>query len=339
MGNVLRIYDYELNHIEEGKLVTFYDLGKSHPGLQENLKNCSEETIDSENIRWSLILDSFRLKITNDLNTEVLINKRAQQIIKRGSKGVKDGKINNREINRDDEDKIIYSVLHGGKITENAVLEKLKENQDEPTYANLNGDRIYDQMFFLLHLSFRCNKARLFILTKKNNIVLDNTLKKYLATDLFKTDEFPKQKWSDFIPKELQKEALGRTMINNITVSKNEIINSEILDDEYEIEIKLKSKNKKPFNKVTKKVVETLRNSVLKYNDKEVKSKGGEVKFQINDPISKTKRTVAFGDTSNFIPRFEYEDSEVLFSNKNIDQNKVKKICLNYISYDEENLI
>lgn len=336
MANILRIYDFELNHKEKKKNVTFYNFCLDHPELKVL---ASTKGVDSNKIQWKIVLDAFKVKFSNDLNTEKLKNTRTQKIVKRGLEVDRNKKFKRKDILIDSEDLILFSNLQGGKITDKSVLEKITLDKDNPTLEQLNGDRIYDEMFFLIHLSFRSNKARLFTLTRKNNLNLDTIIKSYFEKNMFKCPEYQSGKWHPFVPKEIQSEALKRTVINNIAISKNQNLNSDSLEDEFEIEIKLKSKKKGGFNKITKKMVDMLKKTQVTIDKTTVESEGGEVKFNITDPETKTNKSIVFGNADDFIPRLSYEDKDILNSDLTLDEKKLKKICLKYIQYDETGLI
>ena len=331
MANILRNYDFNLEHIERKNKVTFYDLAKEHPEIQ-GLTSTSKTK--SKSLHWEIALDAFKLKFSNDLNSEKLKNNKTQRIVKRGYELDKRNKVKLKEIKIDTKEFILFSTLNGGKITDKSVLEKVSNNQRK--LQLLNGDRIYDELFFLIHLSFKCNKARLFILTRSNNFSLDSTIKSYFEKNMFKCKSFIKSKWNIYIPNELKEEALSRTVINNIAISKTKFFNDVELDDEYEIEIKLKSKKKSGFGKITQDLVDKFKKTHIKINGNEIDDNTGLVKFNITDPETKTNKSIVFGNTDDFIPKLSLEDKQILSSELSIDESKLKTICLEYINYNEK---
>jgi hypothetical protein len=329
MANILRIYDFELEHSTKKNAVTFYDLALEHPELQGYIKTTG---VRSDNVKWKIVLDAFKHKFTNDLNKEKLKNTKTQRIVKRGYKLDKEQNVILKEIDVDNDNFLIYSTLNGGKITEKSVLEKV--SKEENTLQLLNGDRIYDELFFLLHISFRCNKARLFTLTRRNNYNLDSTIKSYFEKNMFNCKAFKKSKWHSYVPVELQSDALNRTVINNIAITKTKYLNNQDLEDEYEIEIKLKSKKKAGFGKITQNLVDMLKKTHITINNDEIDDETGLVKFNITDPETKTNKSVVFGHTDDFIPKLALDDKEILNKDLTLDDNKIKSICLSYISYN-----
>lgn len=330
MANILRIYDFELDHKDKKNSVTFYDLAKDHIELQSLIKI---DAVNSENLKWAIILDAFRHKFTNDLNSEKLKSARTQKIVKRGIKYDKKATITLKEINIDKSNHLLYSTLNGGKITDKSLLEKVDPKKGL-TLEMLNGDRIYDELFFLLHISFRCNKARLFTLTRRNNLNLDTTIKSYFEKNMFKCSNYNNGKWQAYIPKELRAEALERTVINNIAITKSRYLNSTDFDDQFEIEIKLKSKKKGGFGRITSEFVERLKKTHLIIDNDELDDETGVVKFNITDPETRTNKSVVFGDTDNFIPKLALEDRDIINKNQTLDEDKLKSICMKYIEYD-----
>lgn len=334
MPNILRIYDFELIHLVRKKSVTFFDLAIEHPELQSYIKSIG---VKSENLKWGIVLDAIKHKFSNDLNSEKIKNNRTQRIVKRGYKLDQKGAVILKEINVDKKDFLIYSTLNGGKITEKSILEKISSSE-EAKLQLLDGDRIYDELFLLLHISFRCNKARLFTLTKSNNYNLDSTIKTYFEKNMFKCSTFKSNKWNAFVPAELQADAISRTVINNIAISKTKHLNNNELEDEFEIEIKLKSRKKGGFGKITSDLVNMLKKTHIRIDNEDINDETGIVKFNITDPETKTNKSVIFGDTDNFIPKLALEDKAILKKDLTIDEEKLKKICLDYINYNDKGL-
>jgi ribosome-binding factor A len=64
-----------------------------------------------------------------------------------------------------------------------------------------------------------------------------------------------------------------------------------------------------------------------------------EIKFNIKDPDTKIRKTVSFGAQENFTPRLVFNDDEVLDENQQIDVEKLKAICMEYIVYEDNQLI
>jgi hypothetical protein len=332
MPNILRIYDFELEHKELKKTVTFYDLAVDHPELQTYIKL---NGLNSETLKWDIILDAIKHKFSNDLNKEKLKNSTTQRIVKRGYKLNHKKEVELKDLNIDNKDFLIYSTLNGGKITDKSILEKVSTKEGN-NMQMLNGDRIYDEMFFLLHVSFTCNKARLFTLTRSNNLNLDSTIKSYFAKNMFKCENFISSSWQIYIPTELQQKALERTVINNIAITKTLHLNNQAIDVEFEIENKLKSKKKGVFSKITTDIVDLFRKTQITLNGYELMDDGGIVKFNITDPETNTKKSVVYGDTDDFIPKLALEDRAILKKDLTLDEIKLKKICLDYIVYDKK---
>jgi hypothetical protein len=286
-----------------------------------------------------IIFDSFKSKLQSDLNLEKLKKESAKKLIKR-SKYFKNNKLETRDVLKDYENKVIYGVLHGGRITENSILESKKDKTDveeaEYDYNLLKGDRIYDDFFFLLHISFDCNVARLFILTRKNTITTDSIFKNYLCTNLFKAKGYKKIIPSDFVPKEYREEVLKRVIVNDVFISNGQSILSESDNMEYEVEIRLRPKSKNTLNKVKASTLAFFKKSKVEISDSVSEDDNSAVKFKIKDPITGAEKTIAYTDKDSLIPKLVLKDDEILDENNEINVLKIKKLCLSYIRYSED---
>lgn len=331
MSNSLKIYDFHLSHKDRKKNTNLQALAADHSDLNKYFNGA---TIG--NIKNQLVFDSFLRKLTTDLNSEVLKNLKARKIIKRSIFRKADA-FAYRDIQSDYKDKVLYGVLHAGKITKNAILEKTSKEDYE--YNVLNNDRIYDDFFFLLHLSFRCNKARLFILSQADNTKVDSVFKSYLINNMFKSNSFGKTKASDFISADYKNEVIGRSVVTNILISKNDTIISEENGLEYEVEIKLKPKTTNSFKKFTEAVVSNLQKSKVLIEKDSSEDTTSDIKFSIKDPFTNLTKVISFGNEENFVPRLLLEDDEILNDEGLIDVEKMKTLCLSYIVYEKDALI
>lgn len=333
MSNSLKIYDFILIHKERKKNTNLHTLASDHPDLNKYFNGAASGTI-----KMKMVFDSFLRKLNNDLNSEVLKNTKTRKIIKR-SRFFQNGSYTIRDVESDYGQKILYGILHAGRITNNAILEKVSVPDSEYEYNVLDKDRIYDDFFFLLHLSFRCNKARLFILSRAEHTKVDAVFKKYLIDNMFKANSFAKTKSSDYISTDYKDAVLGRSMVTNILISKNETIVSEDDGLEYEVEIRLKPKSNNRLRKFTNDIVSKLQRSKVQIENDSSEDIASPIKFSIKDPETNSTKTIAFGDEDNFVPRLLLEDEEVLGDDGVIDVEKMKSLCLNYIVYNNDNLI
>lgn len=342
MSNYLKIYDFVLKHKTEGNAVTYFHLVPDNVQLHNILKqSLNLEEVNYEDVSWGAVFKAFSSKFSSDLNTEVLKNEKQKKLIKKKVQKI-DGRWKIVELLENEADNTIYGVLHGGKITDNVTLGKVAENQSEDDYENLNGDRIYDDFFFCLHISFRCNIARLFILSRagKNNV--DSILKNYLQKHLFIGEKFSRTKVGSYIPEEFRKEALDRTILKRITVSKLTPIIVEDDGQEFEVEIKFKPTSNGIFKRKTKAFFDYFKQTkIILPNtgigvDQEVDD---QIKVSIDDPNSKSKKTFVLGNEDNFTPSLILEDEEILNANNEFDINNSYIICKNYIKYEEDVLL
>lgn len=339
MSNPLKMYDFHLRHKEDGTNVTYYNLAVSKPELSNRIPDLDT---DSENIGREVVFDSFLRKLSEDLNIEVLKNKKKDKLIKKNRYfDTEREEMIASEIEVDFNNKVLYGVLHGGKVAENSTLEKVSEavtNQEiEYEYDQLNGDRIYDNFFFMLHLSFRCNLARLFILSPKNSTKTDSIFKEYLTNNLFKDDiNFQKTKVSDYIPQEFRDEVLRRVHVNNILISKTDTIISESDNQEYKVEVKLTPKFPDLFTNVKEKI-DYFRKTKVIIEEHSADDEDGGVRFSIIDPETNQTNLVSISSADNFIPRILYNDDDIMDENRNLDIEKIKAICLNFLQYNEDN--
>lgn len=335
MSNVLKIYDFQIKHKTQGVNVTFHTLAMDHSGLKPN--NIEPEL--TENIQRQLVFDNFLLKMNSDLNNEVLKNEHQKKIIKKSRQYLGNDYIVT-DLHKDYNNKVIYGLLHGGRITSDSVLEKKSNdsNGDEIfEYNNLDGDRIYDNFFFLLHVSFRTNIAKLFILTRKGNVIIDPIFKSYLKTNLFNAPNFQRTLVTNYVSNEYQQMVLNRSIVNTVYISKSDRIVAAEGGTEYEVEIKLKPVNNNPFAVVTNDLVDVLRRSKVVINENTSEDEDSEIKFSIKDPVSNTSKMISFGNEDNFIPKLALDDEDIL-TNDTIDVAKMKAICLAYINYDTINV-
>ena len=342
MSNYLKIYDFFLSHNQTGINTTFYNLAVNHPDI---IPLISVDGNIAQNIQRQVVFDGFLLKLSSDLNREVLKNEHTKKIVKKmviynGTNSLP------KEIQKDYANKNLFGILHAGKITNNSTLEKRNENSDgsqltesDFEHTLLNGQRIYDDFFFLLHISFDCNVARLFVLTRRDNTNVDAILKKYLKDNLFKATGFKKTKAGDFVSENYKNAVLGRSIVSSIYISKAETIISESDGIEYEVEIKLKPKTQSIFSQVTQNTVNVFKKSKVFIEEEGAEDENSEIKFNIKDPDTKIRKTVSFGAQENFTPRLVFNDDEVLDENQQIDVEKLKAICMEYIVYEDNQLI
>lgn len=339
MSNPLKMYDFHLRHKVDGTNVTYYDLAVSKPELAIHIPDL--ET-DSENIEREVVFNTFLRKLSEDLNIEVLKNKKQDKLIKKNRYfDTEMEEMLASEIEIDYSNKVIYGVLHGGKVADNSTLERLTEvvadQEIEYEYDHLNGDRIYDNFFFMLHLSFRCNLARLFIISPKNSTKTDSIFKEYLSNNLFKDSiNFVKTKVSDYIPPEYRDEVLRRVHVNNILISKTDTIISESDSQEYKVEVKLTPKSPDLFTNVKEKI-DYFRKTKVTIEEDSVDDEESGVRFSINDPVTNQTRLVSISSADNFIPRTLYTDDEIMDENRNLDIEKNKAICLEFLRYNDDN--
>lgn len=333
MSYNLKIFDFHLNHKTRNLNTTYHALAMNHPELINNINPGNH----SENIQRQLVFDSFSIKLSSDLNSERLKNVATKKIIKK-SMHYQGANIVTRDIFKDYGEKIIYGVLHAGKIASNGLLESPTAVSENYTYALLNGDRIYDDFFFMLHISFRCNIARLFIVNNSNNANVDAVFKKYLKDNLFKAPQFDKTLVSDFIPSEYRDEVLGRATVNNVTISKSDTVISQNDGIEYEVEIRLKPKSTNAFERITERTISLLRGSKVILDESIADDQNSELRFSIKDPDTNRSKTISYGNQDDFIPRIVLTDNEVFISNNQIDVEGLKTICLEYVRYNGDQL-
>jgi len=338
MSNPLKMYDFHLRHKVDGTNVTFSNLAVSKPELANHIPDLDT---DSENIEREVIFNSFLRKLSDDLNVEVLKNKKRDKLIKKNRYFDAEKKeMIASEIETDYSNKVIYGVLHGGKVADNSTLERLTEAADnqgtEYEYDHLNGDRIYDNFFFMLHLSFRCNVARLFVLSPKNSTKTDSIFKEYLANNLFKEGiNFQKTKASDYIPHEFRDEVLRRVHVSNILISKTDTIISESDNQEYKVEVKLTPKSPDLFTNVKEKI-DYFRKTKVHIEEHSAGDEDGSIRFSIFDPETNQTNLISISSADNFIPRILYDDDEIMDENRNLDLVKIKAICLEFLKYNED---
>jgi hypothetical protein len=340
MSNYLKIYDFHIFNKSRNSNTNFHELALTHEELRAILT--AENVEITENLERQIVFDTYLQKLHSDLNIETIKDEKSKKIIKRSK--LKEGdSVTTLEILKDYNNKIVYGLLHGGKITENSMLESKKtqvsEDEDEYDYNILNGDRIYDQFFFMLHISFKCNIARLFILSRRQTTLIDSLFKKYLKDNLFKSKQFNKTKVSDFVADEYRQEVLSRVVVNNVFISNSQSIISESDNMEYEVEIKLKPKNKSTLANVTEATLDFFRKSKVEISDSTSEDDNSSVKFKIKDPITGAEKTISYNGRDAFIPRLELEDEQVLDENNMISVLKMKEICLPYIRYNDSDLL
>jgi hypothetical protein len=63
------------------------------------------------------------------------------------------------------------------------------------------------------------------------------------------------------------------------------------------------------------------------------------VKFTLKDPNTNTSKTLTLANADNFIPRLSFEDEQIQDEDGNLDVASLKAICMEYIRYDNNNLI
>jgi len=332
MSYILKIFDFHISSKRTASNTTYHALAMNHPGL---INYINTEGDYSENIHRKLVFDSFLLKFSNDLNSENLKNVTTKKIIKK-SKRYRGSSMVTIDILKDYNNKLLYGVLHAGRITNNAVLESPEE--DDYKYALLNGDRIYDDFFFMLHISFRCNIARLFIVNGGNNTNVDALLKKYLRDSLFRAPDFHKTKNSDFIPPEYREAVLGRATVNNVLISKADTVISQNDGIEYEVEIRLKPKATNAFSRITQETISQLRKSKVILENSTADDENSELKFSIRDPVTNKSKTVSYGRQDEFIPRLVLADDQVFSGNNQINVAGLKAVCMEYINYEGNQL-
>jgi hypothetical protein len=340
MSYYLKIYDFLIFNKTKNSNTTYYHLALNHTELSAIVQSKVEEI--NENIDRQIVFDSYLRKLQTDLNIETIKDIRTKKIIKKSKKKIGDT-ITTFDILKDYENKLIYGVLHGGKITENSMLESRKviqeKGEDEYDYNVLNGDRIYDEFFFMLHISFKCNISRLFILSKKETTITDGLFKKYLKGNLFKATQFKETKVVDFIADEYRQIVLDRVVINNVYISNSQRIISEGDNMEYDVEIKLKPRNQSTLASLSAATLNFFKKSKVEISDSTSEDENSIVKFKIKDPITGTEKTISYNDRDAFIPRLELENEQVLDQNNMISVLKMKDICLPYIKYNDNNLI
>lgn len=328
MSNYLKIYDFFISSREGGTNTNYAKLATNNHALRANIPNNV-----SDNIQRQLIFNSFLTKMSSDLNTEVLKSRGKNIKIIKKSNRFENGVPRVIELNQDYNNKLIYGLLYSGKQTEKSVLEKI--NDDGSNILNqLNGHRIYDDFFFLLHISFDTNIARLFILTRKGNVLIDSIFKNYLKNTLFTANGFSRTKCGDFIEDTYRQQVLNRSIVNSILISKADTIISENDGIEYEVEIKLKPKKHNNLIRYTQDIVENLRNGKVVIGNDETYDDESELKFNIKDPTTNQTKTFSFGDDDNFKPKLIYSDEETLEEGTdNIDIEKVKNICMEFLQF------
>lgn len=333
--NTLRMYDFTINHKQYNNKCTFQNLVLEHEELIKHMPIIEGDDV-SRNLDWPLLLAAFKLQFTNDLATEKLFDRKNKKLVKKGIQK-RNGLVSYVDVLQDNDKELIYGTLLGGKITENSFLEKV--DTDDETIQNLNGDRIYDEFFFMLHPSFRCNKARLFIITKASTTNPDSILKKYFEKFLFKSHNFNHCTTSHYIPQNIQKEVIERTVVTDILISKNEKYFSTGLQDNFKIELKLTSESKQPFSKIKQNVVDFFKKTKITFADNQENDDDGFVQFNITDPETNSSQKIALNNLDEFLPKLIFENIEILDNNMNIDIDKAKKICTNYIQYENDGLI
>ncbi|HRO76506.1 MAG TPA: hypothetical protein PLP27_10205 [Crocinitomicaceae bacterium] len=324
-----------MKHQDKRTNVTFFDLAKEHPDL---LKHIPTNLNSNDDIERQVVFDSFLMKLLSDLNTEELKNQK--KIIKRQKRKI-NGVVEITNIQKDYQNKVLYGILHGGKITKNVMLERVNEeqNEEEYEYDTLDGDRLYEDFFFLLHISFRTNVARLFILSQKDSTKTDAIFKNYLSNKLFKGGAFGKAQATDFIPTEYRDDVLRRSLVNNIAISKTTTIITESDGVEYDVEIRLKPKSQRSFSQMIERANIFQRSKVTMENSS-TDDEDSPIKFTLKDPNTNTSKTLTVANADNFIPRLSFEDEQIQDENKQLDLEKLKSLCMEYVSYDNnDNLI
>lgn len=331
MSNPLKIYDFHLKHPDRRTNVTFFDLAKEHPDLLKHIPT----NLNSDDIERQIIFDSFLMKLSSDLNTEELKNQK--KIIKKQKRKI-NGVVEITDIQKDYQHKVLYGILHGGKITKNVMLERVNEeqNEEEYEYDSLDGDRLYEDFFFLLHISFRTNVARLFILSQKESTKTDAIFKNYLSNKLFKGGSFYKAQATDFIPSEYRDEVLGRSFVNSISISKTTTIITESDGVEYDVEIRLKPKNKSNFSQIRERV-NIFQKSKVTMENSSADDEDSPVKFTLKDPNTNASKTLTLANADNFTPRLSFENEQIQDENGYLDVETLKSLCLEYIKYDDNN--
>lgn len=331
MSNPLKIYDFHLKHPDRRTNVTYFDLAKEHPDLLKHIPT----NLNSDDIERQIIFDSFLMKLSSDLNTEELKNQK--KIIKKQKRKI-NGVVEITDIQKDYQHKVLYGILHGGKITKNVMLERVNEeqNEEEYEYDSLDGDRLYEDFFFLLHISFRTNVARLFILSQKESTKTDAIFKNYLSNKLFKGGSFSKAQATDFIPSEYRDEVLGRSFVNSISISKTTTIITESDGVEYDVEIRLKPKNKSNFSQIRERV-NIFQKSKVTMENSSADDEDSPVKFTLKDPNTNASKTLTLANADNFTPRLSFENEQIQDENGYLDVETLKSLCLEYIKYDDNN--
>lgn len=343
MSNILKIYDLNIFHKEDGDATTYYHLAKEN----EELKAIIQETASlNENIDRKIVFDSFFQKLNNDLNTEKLKNGKTKKIVKK-FKNKKDGKLSEITLEKDFDKNLIYGLLHGGKITENAMLETLKLTNKEGVedieyeYNLLNGDRIYDQLFFMIHISFDINVARMFVLSRRNSVLVDDILKNYFSKKLFKAKNFKPTQICDFIPKEYRKDVLGRVQVNGIHISSNDSLIRESKEEKsrYKVDIILKPEEQNTLNHLLERGFDFFKKTKVDISGTTSEDEQSVVKLKIKDPITGAEKTIAYTDIDKLIPRLVLENELVMDENNSICPLKMKKICIPYIPQNSEGIL
>lgn len=340
MSNILKIYDLNIFHKEDGNATTFYHLAKEN----EELKAIIQKTATlNESIDRKIVFDSFYQKLNNDLNTEKLKNERNKKIVKK-FKNKKEGKLFEISLEKDFDNNLIYGLLHGGKITENSMLETLKLTNKEGVedieyeYNFLDGDRIYDQLFFMIHISFEVNVARMFVLSRRNSVLVDDILKIYFSKKLFKAKNFKSTQICDFIPNQYRQEVLGRVLVSGIHISSSDNLITEVQEEQsnYKVEIILKPEQQNTLNQIREFGLDFFRNTKVDISGTTSEDEQSIVKLKIKDPVTGAENTIAYTDIDKLIPRIVLENEQVMDENNSISSLKMKNICLPYVSQNNQ---
>ncbi|MBU3661493.1 MAG: hypothetical protein FGM14_16635 [Flavobacteriales bacterium] len=328
MSNYLKIFDFHLSHKIKGNNVTFFDLG-----IDKEFNKTTSVKTNSEKIHREIVLKGFENQFSSDLNSEKLKNNTTKRIVKK-CRDKNSQKI--VELSLDKENLIIYGLLFSGRITKNVTLEKVNDDGNN-NYETLNRHRIYDNFFFLMHISFRCNVARVFIHTKTDSVPGDAIIKKYLLDHLFKSNGFNKTKVSDFISAEFKKEVLNRSVIGQISISKTDTIQLTDDGEKFDVEVRLKPKTQSAFKDLTENIVNLFKKTKVIIGNQKVDDLNSTVKISLNDALSKTNKTIVFGDEEGFQPKILLNDNEILNGDE-IDLEVMKNICMSYVIYDKDKL-
>jgi len=192
--------------------------------------------------------EKLKSKLQFDINSEKISDKNKRTI----SFLSPDNPYNQKELKIDITKSTISGILYGGKIADNEILLKLKEESDENGDIKIerqfeqieNGNKILSEFFFTLYFPLNKNIGKLYILSRTADTNIDGLIKGYFENKIFKNLPY-KSTISPFLPNQVKDSIQKHGLVNSLTfINKRynkEGVELRGLPGTYKFEVKLTS--------------------------------------------------------------------------------------------------